>query len=641
MDDQNKNLILATALSFLVILVWFVLFPPPEQAPSPDPSTEAAQTAPAEVAAPDAGEVGAGEAGAVAADAAPDEDLPEAPRLAIDTPSLTGSLSLRGARLDDLSLKGYHVALDDPELVQLLSRPGSPYPYYVAHGWSGPGLAPEAVPGPDTLWSLEGEATVTPEAPVTLAWDNGAGLVFTREIAVDEDFMFSVTDSVANGTDAPVSLSSYGFIARDGREEAPSNFILHEGVVRMSDGELQEIDYADLPDLEAAADGSRSEPVEVAADGWIGFTDKYWMTTLVPTPGTPFTSTARFLPGSGTFQTLARQAPVTVEPGATHDVVHQVFAGAKEWEAIRGYENQPGALARLLGAQTDPDRPAIDGFLDSIDWGWFFFLTKPMFWLLHNLHVLIGNMGWAIIALTVVIKTLVLPLAWKSYASMARMKELQPQMEALKERVGEDRQALQKGIMELYRTNKVNPAAGCLPILIQIPIFFALYKVIFVTIELRHAEWALWIRDLSAPDPTSILNLFGLLPWSTPEPGSLLFIFSLGVLPIVLGISMWLQQKLNPLPPDPTQRMIFAWMPWIFMFMLGSFASGLVLYWIANNTITFVQQYLIMRSHGSKPDIFGNIRAGFKRAPAAPAGPTAGPAKPPANPPRPPAGPKR
>ena len=251
-----------------------------------------------------------------------------------------------------------------------------------------------------------------------------------------------------------------------------------------------------------------------------------------------------------------------------------------------------------------------------------------MFWLLHNLHLVIGNMGWAIIALTVVIKTLVLPLAWKSYASMARMKELQPQMEALKERMGEDRQGLQKGIMELYKTNRVNPAAGCLPIVLQIPIFFSLYKVIFVTIELRHAAWIGWVWDLSAPDPTSILNLFGLLPWSTPEPTSILHIASLGVLPILLGISMWLQQKLNPSPPDPTQRMIFAWMPWIFMFMLGRFASGLVLYWIANNTITFTQQYLIMRSHGSKPDIFGNIRAGFRRAPAPAAG-----AKPPAAPP--------
>jgi len=258
----------------------------------------------------------------------------------------------------------------------------------------------------------------------------------------------------------------------------------------------------------------------------------------------------------------------------------------------------------------------VQGFLDSIDWGWFFFLTKPIFAVLHWLNIFIGNMGWSIVVLTLLIKALLLPLAYKSYVSMAKMKELQPEMEKIKEKAGDDRQKLQTEMMNLYKKEKVNPAAGCLPILLQIPIFFSLYKVIFVTIELRHAPWIGWIKDLSAPDPSSILNLFGLLPYATPEPGSLFFIFSLGVLPIILGVSMWLQQKLNPAPTDPTQAMIFAWMPWVFMFMLGSFASGLVLYWIANNVITFSQQYLIMRSQGYKPDLFGNIASSFKRKPA-------------------------
>jgi YidC/Oxa1 family membrane protein insertase len=624
--NQSKNLILATGLSFLVILIWFWLFPPPEQAPSPEPGSVASQTAPAEVAAPDP--MTGGEPGAVTPEAAAGPAT-RAPRVAIDTPSLTGSLSLRGARLDDLALRGYRVTLDNPELVRLLTPAGSAYPYYVVHGWTaGEGIAPDAVPGPDTLWTLaegapppaaepadptlpatpaalggdplrgaEVVATLSPDSPVTLTWDNGQGLLFTRTISVDEQFMFTIAERVENTTGAPATLSPYGFIARDGREESYANFILHEGVVRMSDGRLQEIDYPDLADLAAAEDGSRQEVIEVAQDGWIGFTDKYWMTTLIPEPGSAFRSVARYIPQTGTLQTLARKPPETVAPGATLEYSTMVFAGAKEWETIRNYQNGLG----------------IDRFLDSIDWGWFFFLTKPMFWLLHHLKQLIGNMGWAIIALTFVIKALVLPLAWKSYASMARMRELQPQMEALREKAGDDRQALQQGIMKLYRDNKVNPASGCLPILVQIPIFFALYKVIFVTIELRHAPWILWIRDLSAPDPTSILNLFGLLPWGTPEVGSFFHIFSLGILPIGLGVSMWLQQKLNPLPPDPTQRMIFAWMPWIFMFMLGTFASGLVLYWIANNLITFVQQYLIMRSHGAKPDIFGNIREGMRR----------------------------
>ncbi|MFM2357098.1 MAG: hypothetical protein RLZZ528_2834, partial [Pseudomonadota bacterium] len=270
---------------------------------------------------------------------------------------------------------------------------------------------------------------------------------------------------------------------------------------------------------------------------------------------------------------------------------------------------------------TYQDDLGFKGFVDSIDWGWFFFFTKPMFILLHWLHGLFGNMGWAIIGLTVVIKTLVFPLARKSYISMAKMKELQPEMEALKARVGDDRTKMQSEMMALYKREKVNPASGCLPILIQIPIFFSLYKVIVVTIELYHEPWFGWIRDLSAPDPSSILNLFGLLPYATPDVGSFLHIFSLGVLPIILGISMWFQQKLNPAPTDATQAAIFAWMPWIFMFMLGTFASGLIVYWIANNTITFIQQYTIMSMHGKRPDLFGNIRQGFNRKkPADPAG---------------------
>jgi YidC/Oxa1 family membrane protein insertase len=286
----------------------------------------------------------------------------------------------------------------------------------------------------------------------------------------------------------------------------------------------------------------------------------------------------------------------TVAPGTTITQSSQLFAGAKEWEAIRAYQSG-----------------GVDRFIDSIDWGWFFFLTKPIFWLLHELNKLIGNMGISIISLTLIIKAALFPLAYKSYVSMAKMKELQPQMEKLKANAGDDRQKLQQGMMELYKKEKVNPAAGCLPILLQIPIFFSLYKVIFVTIELRHAPFFGPFQDLSAPDPTSLLNLFGLLPLNAPEAGSVLALIFIGILPILLGISMWLQQKLNPAPSDPTQQMIFAWMPWVFMFMLGGFASGLVVYWIANNTITFIQQYLIMRSQGYKPDVFGNIRGSFAR----------------------------
>jgi YidC/Oxa1 family membrane protein insertase len=323
---------------------------------------------------------------------------------------------------------------------------------------------------------------------------------------------------------------------------------------------------------------------------------------------------AKYVANADIFQTEARLPPVEVAPGQTASATTHLFAGAKEWATIRTYQNVNG----------------FERFLDSIDWGWFYFLTKPIFAVLHWLNALIGNMGWAIIGLTLIIKAILFPLAYKSYVAMAKMKELQPEMEKIKERAGEDRMKLQQEMMALYKKEKVNPASGCLPILLQIPIFFSLYKVIFVTIELRHAPWLGPFQDLSAPDPTSIINLWGLLPFAGPEPGSLLALIFIGILPLFLGISMWLQQKLNPAPTDPTQAMIFAWMPWVFMFMLGSFASGLVLYWIANNTITFMQQYAIMRSQGYKPDVFGNITSGFKRKPAEEKAPEAKPGKPPA-----------
>ncbi|MDR9428079.1 MAG: membrane protein insertase YidC [Salibaculum sp.] len=610
MDDQNKNLILATALSFVVILVWFLLFPPPEQSPgitdadgeitAPESAPESARATASddETAAPSVADTpaqGTGQALGQTVDAA----LAEAERVEIATPRLTGSISLKGGRIDDLSLSDYREDLaEDSDLVRLLSPVGSADPYYALHGWIATvGVERGQVPGPDTIWSVESGSTLAPGDPVTLAWSNDAGLTFRKTISVDEDYMFTIRQSVENASEADVAMRPYGLVARHGEPETIGFFILHEGVVRMSDGTLEETSYGKMPDL--TADESR---VEVAENGWVGFTDKYWMTTLIPEPGTEFRSVARAAgvdddnPESGVFQTETIYAQQTVAAGETLSAETQLFAGAKEWGTIRDYE-----------------QAGIEGFIDSIDWGWFFFLTKPIFAVLHWLNELIGNMGWSIIGLTLLIKAVLFPLAFKSYVSMAKMRELQPEMEKLKERAGDNREEMQKGMMELYKTNKVNPASGCLPILLQIPIFFSLYKVIFVTIELRHAPWFGWIKDLSAPDPSSILNLFGLLPWSTPEPGSIFFIFSLGILPILLGISMYLQQKLNPAPTDPTQKMIFAWMPWVFMFMLGGFASGLVLYWISNNVITFLQQYTIMRSQGYKPDLVGNIIGSFRK----------------------------
>ena len=606
MDDQNKNLILATVLSFLVIVGWFWFFPPPE--PLPEAATSATTEAQ-----PAAAPQGATGSDAIAA-------VPQSPRLKIETPLLEGSISLKGARFDDLKLKSYKVTLDPAsETVRLLSPVGQPHAYYALHGWSADtSLAAEDTPGAGTEWTQVGTNALSPGQPVTLQWQNAKGLTFTRSIAIDDRYMFTITDKVQNSGAAAVTLQPYGVVARHGKPGDLQNFyVLHEGVVGRTDGTLAEVDYDDVAELpRVEAEAAQAEVTQATKDGWLGFTDKYWMTVLVPQQGQPFTSVLRYNASSDIYQTETRLPAVTLAPGATAETTSQLFAGAKEWETIRHYQNDPSLLERAFGQKVDPARPQILGFIDSIDWGWFFFFTKPIFWVLHHLHSLIGNMGLAIIALTFVLKLLVLPLAYKSYVSMARMKELQPEMEALKERAGDDKTKLQKEMMQLYKDKKVNPAAGCLPIFLQIPIFFSLYKVIFVTLELRHAPFFGWLNDLSAPDSSSLFNAFGLLPWAGPEAGTLMATIFIGVLPILLGVSMWLQQKLNPAPTDPAQAMVFAWMPWVFMFMLGSFASGLVLYWITNNTITFIQQYAIMRSHGHKPDLFGNIKAGFKKKPA-------------------------
>lgn len=597
MDDQNKNLLIATALSFAVILVWFVLFPPPD--PELDPEADlppaAESSGPPVATTPEAAPADRSEA----TQTAPTEAM-DAPRVPIETDRLVGSVSLAGGRIDDLSLKDYRVSVEESaDVVHLLNPVGAENPYYALFGWApGGGLTIEDVPSVETEWVVESGDTLTADSPITLRWDSPDGVTFRRTIAVDEDYMFTVTQSVENAGADTMTIAPYGLIARHGEPASLKNFfILHEGVVAMADGTLAEIDYGDMTDFAVdPSEGARAEVTQVEDSGWIGFTDHYWMTTMIPENGTPFRQVAKYNDTSNIYQTEAVQPTVSIGPGETREVTTQLFAGAKEWDTIREYEEG-----------------GVDGFIDSIDWGWFFFLTKPIFWLLHHVNLLIGNMGWAIIGLTLIIKAILFPLAYKSYVSMAKMKELQPEMQKIKERAGDDRQKLQQEMMEMYKKEKVNPASGCLPILLQIPIFFSLYKVIFVTLELRHAPWLGPFQDLSAPDPTSIMNAFGLLPWAAPEPGSILALVFIGILPLLLGISMWLQQKLNPAPTDATQAMIFAWMPWVFMFMLGSFASGLVVYWIANNTITFTQQYLIMRTQGYKPDVFGNIKSGIKR----------------------------
>ncbi|WP_299192506.1 membrane protein insertase YidC [uncultured Litoreibacter sp.] len=603
MDDQNKNLILATALSFLVIMVWFFIFPPEE--PVQQVANEATTSQPAAdgtVLPPSAGLEGS------TIEATTPQELRETAlaagdRITIETPRVEGSISLTGGRIDDLSLKDYRETLnEESDIVTLFSPVGSAHGYYALYGWvPGGNLTFDQVPSANTAWNLESGSELTVGSPVTLKWDNGAGLIFRRTIAIDENYMFDVTQTVENTTNAPIRAYPYSMLVRHGEPTDLKNFfILHEGIIRQSGEELTEIDYDHVQDFDIdTAERGHVEKEASAGNGWIGFTDHYWMSVLIPDAKQSFESVTKYVPGSDRYHTEMRLPVMEIAAGTTGKAHTQLYAGAKEWDTIRTYQRDGGVYK----------------FLDSIDWGWFFFLTKPIFAVLHWLNTIIGNMGWSIIVLTLLIKALLLPLAYKSYVSMAKMKELQPEMEKLKESAGDDRQKMQQGMMKLYKDNKVNPAAGCLPILMQIPIFFSLYKVIFVTLELRHAPWVGWIKDLSAPDSSSLLNLWGILPFAGPEPGSIMALIFIGILPLILGVSMWLQQKLNPAPTDPTQAMIFAWMPWVFMFMLGSFASGLVLYWIANNVITFVQQYAIMRSQGYKPDLFGNIKSSFKRKP--------------------------
>ena len=576
MDAQNtKNLILAMVLSFLVLFGWTLLFPPPEISDQPgiteNEPLDSLEESDQDKLIPSVSE------SAVA--------TVTASRVGINTKRLSGSIWLKGGRIDDLQLNDYKTSLMDEALeVKLLQKD-----YLIHYGWQDNSKITEKLdlPGPNTIWKLVSGTELTERTPIKLKWDNGKGLAFERVIEIDKNYMFKITQTVINSSNNSYQLQPYGVIQRNGRPDTIGFFILHEGVVEMSDKTLNEITYKKMT-KEGILSSNKTE--------WAGFTDKYWMTTLIAEPGKFFNSKKEFNSDQNRYLIEMKLGTQEINPNSRESITTFLFAGAKEVSTIKSYEKNL----------------EIYNFIDSVDWGWFFFLTKPIFSLLEIFNNYIGNMGWSIILLTLFMKTLLLPLAYKSFVSMSKLKKLQPEMEKIKERAGDDRVKLQQEMMNLYKTQKVNPAAGCLPILLQIPIFFSLYKVLFVTIEMRHAPFIGWIKDLSAPDPTSFLNLFGLLPYSTPGPESIFGIISIGVYPILMGVTMWMQQKLNPTPTDKTQAMIFAWMPWIFMFMLGQFSSGLVIYWVANNTIQFIQQYLIMTSQGVRPDVFGNILASIR-----------------------------
>ncbi len=594
MQEEQRNLLLAGVLIVAVMMVWTLLTPSPEPAgelAAGDPSVVSAQFDENGIPLPS---VSAGDVPAASIPTALTRGnaLALSERIIIDTESVDGSIALQGARLDDLHLRRYRETIEDdsPEIT-LLSPSATPGHTYVELGWTAadPDLS-ATLPNSSTAWApLDPSVVLTPQTPVTLIASNGAGLSFTRIISVDENYLFTVTDSVTNSTSSEVNLNPYGLVARESEPEGQRFWISYEGPFGYLDGSRRTAGYGHLRD-----NGSVSH---TSTGGWVGITDKYWMTTIAPDQDQEIEAHFTFYERNGSefFRSDYVMAAQSVPAGGSLELTTQVFAGAKVVSLIDGYRNDVG-IAR---------------FDLAMDWGWFFFLTKPFFLAINWINGFVGNFGVAILIFTVLVKMVFFPLANKSYESMSKMRKVQPEMEKIRERYKDDRTQQQQEMMELYKREKLNPLAGCLPIVVQIPVFFSLYQVLFVTIEMRHAPFFGWIQDLSAPDPTTIFNLFGLLPWSSGDLATIPFVGSfllLGVWPLVMGFSMWFQMQLNPPPPDPMQRRIFALMPFFFTFLLAKFAAGLVIYWAWNNTLSILQQWVIMKRMGVDVNPFENIK---------------------------------
>jgi len=603
---DNRNVILAIVLSMIVLFGWQFFIAGPQLERAQQQAQIAAEQAQSEaaLATPTGTGIAAGTPGTVAPDgtvfyADRAEAIAASPRVTIDTPDLHGSINLTGARLDDLELKQYRETVDpESPIITLLTPNGAPNAYFAEQGFVPAAGTSIAVPDGKSVWSVEGDGTtLTATTPITLRWDNGEGLVFRRTFAVDEFYLFTVTQSVENNTGGAVALFPYARVARHGTPKVANFFIQHEGPHGvLGSNNMVSKKYTDLQ--------KDQKDLFENTTGWLGFSDKYWATAVMPKPETVINALFSWK-NTGAYDdyqtSFVETTPVVVAPGATATHESYLFAGAKEESVINSYQQEYG----------------FDRIDLLIDWGWFSFLTKPMYYLLTFLNGIIGNFGLAVMAVTVIVKALFFPLASRSYASMAAMRRVQPEMKAIQERFKDDRPAQQQAMMELYKTEKINPLSGCWPVLIQIPVFFSLYTVIFISLDMRHAPFFGWIQDLAAPDPTNIFTLFGLIPW---DPTVLPFIggfLHLGIWPVIMGITMWVQMKLNPPPPDPTQAMIFNWMPVIFTFMLGTFPAGLVIYWAWNNTLSVTQQYFIMKRHGVEVDLLGNILSAFKRKPAA------------------------
>ena len=577
MTPENRNLIMAVALSMIVLLGWQIFVIQPEmEKEAAEQERIAAEMAQSAATANDSGQPSASAASgtpAIINNTAPAKAVDTAKRIVIDAPLVRGSFSVRGVRLDDVILTSYNETLDEnSENIHFLKKISSDTPFFAEFGWSSSDSG-QTMPSADSLWSADRDV-LSPATPVTLTWDNGQGLQFTRRISINDDYLFVFEDSVTSSLPGDITLYPYGLVRRHGTPATTGMYILHEGPLGVFDETLSEEDYDDLRDAGAA--GIKMTPE--TAGGWVGITDKYWLAALLPTQAKNYNFGFQSLAGNTDRYQVDFIDPngLLLAAGGAITSESRLFAGAKKVALLDYYAEQLN----------------IPNFDLAIDFGWFYFLTKPFFYAINWLFGLFGNFGVAVLAFTVLVKLAFFPLANKSYRSMAKMRLLAPKLQTLRERFGDDRQKLNQEMMALYKTEQVNPAAGCLPVLLQIPVFFALYKVLFVTIEMRHAPFFGWITDLSAPDPTSIFNMFGLLPYSVSFLPPFL---QLGIWPILMGISMFLQMRLNPAPPDPIQAKVFQFMPIFFTFLLATFPAGLVIYWTWNNLLSMAQQWYIMK----------------------------------------------
>ncbi|RDJ26979.1 membrane protein insertase YidC [Bosea caraganae] len=617
MKEDNRNLILAITLSVVVLLGWQFFYGVPQmekqrQIAQQNQQTQTQNVPAGSTSVPAPGAAPGQPAGAAAPGAAVpatpavetrEQALARSPRVRIDTPKISGSIALTGARIDDVSLKAYRETVDpnSPNII-LLSPLGGPNAYYSDFGWVAAPGANVLLPGVTTVWTADGQV-LNSAKPLTLTWDNGQGLLFKRIITVDDNAMFQIRDEVENKGAAPVTLFPFGQVVRHGKPATLGYYVLHEGLIgNLGEQGLQEYTYDHIDKEPLLSAGTNGKVWKDAVGGFVGITDKYWAAAVVPDQARKYegryssvqTGSAR------TYQADFLGEAITIAPGASAASNGRLFAGAKEVAAVDGYEKNLG----------------IKRFELLIDWGWFYFITKPLFFVMDWIYKHVGNFGIAILVVTLLLKGLFFPLANKSYASMAKMKALQPEMVALRERYADDKMKQQQALMELYKTQKINPLAGCWPVLLQIPVFFALYKILFITIEMRQAPFFGWIKDLAAPDPSNIFNLFGALPFTPPT------FLHLGLWPIIMGITMFVQMKMNPEPPDPVQKMMFTWMPVFFTFLLGSFPAGLVIYWSWNNLLSVTQQGYIMKRQGVKIELFDNLKGMFgKKPPAAPGAP--------------------